>query len=190
MHRLNGISVVGKHYITIIGFTFRHMGDAGINFWEGSGDGLAINNTVYGSRMGIRVRDATNIFLSGNTFFRNENSGAYFLSDSADCVAIGNIAYENIKGFRWGSRSLRGIAIGNILFENFEAGISIEDANQAVLRGNRLVNNKKFQILVINSEFSSDNNCFEKGSPEQMVADFFFVDNYSCIQNAGVLFVD
>jgi parallel beta-helix repeat protein len=181
MRRLNGISMVGKHYITIIGFTFRHMGDAGINFFTGSGNGVAINNMVYGSRCGIRVRSATNIMVYGNTLFRNENSGIYFLSQSVNGLAIGNIGYENIKGIRWGSKSVKGMAIDNTLFDNHEAGISVEDTNDVLLRRNNMVNNKRFQFLVIQSEFSSEGNCFERGNPEQLTADFFFTDRYKSL---------
>src|SRR4030042_858442 len=54
--RLNGIPIVKKEYIAIIGFTFRHFGDGGINFWESS-NGMAISNTSFGSRTGIRDLD-------------------------------------------------------------------------------------------------------------------------------------
>ena len=45
IRRGNGIAMVGRHYVTVIGFTFRHVGDAGINFFKGSGEGIAIGNT-------------------------------------------------------------------------------------------------------------------------------------------------
>lgn len=35
----------GKQYVTIIGFTFRHLGDAGIDFFKGSGHGIVNNKT-------------------------------------------------------------------------------------------------------------------------------------------------
>jgi parallel beta-helix repeat protein len=168
----NGISTSGQHYVTIIGFTFRHVGDAGINFFKNSGDVIAINNTAYGSRQGIRVYGATNVLIYGNTFFRNENSGVYFALKSVNGAAIGNVAYENVKGVRWSSDSGHALAIDNKLFDNLEAGISIENATPAVLRGNRVVNNKQEQILVVQTEYSSDENCFETGSPDQLAAKF------------------
>jgi parallel beta-helix repeat protein len=169
----NGISTSGQHFITIIGFTFRHLGDAGMTFWEGSGDVIAINNTAYGSRQGVRVYSATNVLLYGNTFFRNENSGAYFELNSFSSTAIGNISYENVKGLRWGTWSAPALAFDNKVFDNLEAGISIEKTIPTVLRGNRAVNNKKEQLVVIQSEYSSEENCFENGSPDQLTALFY-----------------
>lgn len=170
--RLSGISTMeGKRHITVIGFTFRHMGDSGIYFYKESGDGIAINNTSYGSRQGIRVYKSSHITLYGNTLFRNENSGAYFVQQSINASFIANIAYENLKGVRWGSRSVNGLALDNTVFDNLEAGISVEDVDHAILRRNRLVNNLDTQLLVLlNSEYDSDDNCFQNGAPQQSVA--------------------
>jgi len=49
--------------------------------------GIAIGNTSYGSRQGIRVYGAKNILIYGNTFFRTDNSGVYFAAKSSDGVA-------------------------------------------------------------------------------------------------------
>lgn len=181
MRRFAGISMFGKHYVTIVGFTFRHMQDGGISFFKGSGDGIAINNVSYGSRQGIRVYTATNIALYGNTLFRNENSGVYFAADSTGAIAIGNVAYENVKGIRWGSRSGGSVAVDNVLFDNLERGASVEETKGALLRRNRLVNNAAGQFQGFDSEFDSDNNCFENGNAKQIVANlslFEWKDHY------------
>ncbi len=168
IRRLNGISMVGKHYVTVIGFAFRHMGDAGINFFKGSGDGIAINNTSYGSRQGIRVYNATDIAVYGTTLFRNENCGVYFAAESTNGLVVGNTAYENIKGVRWSSQSVGGIAIDNTLFDNHEAGVSIENADNTTLMRNRIVNNRKYQLLVTQSDYHLKDNCFQSDSSEQL----------------------
>jgi parallel beta-helix repeat protein len=180
IRRLSGISTLeGKRYLTVIGFTFRHMGDSGIYFYKESGDGVAINNTSYGSRQGIRVYNSTHITIIGNTLFRNENSGTYFVQDSTNGLFIGNITYENVKGVRWGSQSVNGVAIDNTLFDNLEAGISIEDVYHAILRRNRMVNNGDAQLMVLlNSQYDSDDNCFQNGVPEQSIAHFSNVSFY------------
>ena len=172
IRRLAGISTLeGKRYLTVIGFTFRHMGDSGIYFYKESGDGIAINNTSYGSRQGIRVYNSSHITVYGNTLFRNENCGTYFVQHSTNGLFIGNISYENIKGVRWGSQSVNGVAIDNTLFDNLEAGISVEDVYQAILRRNKLVNNKNTQLSVqLDSEYDSDDNCFQNGGAEQSLA--------------------
>jgi len=175
LRRSSGFLLFGKRYVTIIGFTFRHMGDAGIDFWRAAGDGIAINNTAYGSRQGIRAVESPNVLIYGNTLFRNENSGAYFLRQSTDGVAIGNIAYENVKGLRWGSQSVNGVALDNTLFDNHERGLSIEDTGHMLVRGNRLVNNAQSQLLVLESVYGSTNNCFENAAPQQLTADFSLV---------------
>ena len=87
--------------------------------------------------------------------------------------AIGNVSYENAKGLRWGSESAHGLAIGNQLFDNLEAGISIKKATPTVLRGNRAVHNREEQLLVIQAEYSSNENCFETGSPDQLTVRFY-----------------
>jgi parallel beta-helix repeat protein len=169
IRRGNGILVHGHHYVTIVGFTFRHMGDAGLGFWAGSSHISAINNISYGGRQGIRVYNATDILISGNTLFRNDNSGVYFAKDSVNGFAIGNVAYENVKGVRWSSASNDGLAVDNTVFDNPEAGIAIERVVGIRLAGNRLINNGS-QLLVFGSQYESDGNCFQTGSREQRIA--------------------
>ena len=155
-----------------MGFTFRNMQDAGISFFKGSGDGIAVSNTSWGSRQGIRVYGATNVLVSGNTLLRNENSGVYFAAESANGVALGNTAYENTKGLRWSSNSVSALALDNVAFENTEGGIALENADRAILRANRLVNNGKYQLFVIQTTYSSESNCFVT-EPTELVAEFF-----------------
>jgi parallel beta-helix repeat protein len=110
--RNDGIVSFEKHFVTVIGFTFRHMAGAGINFEKGSSNCIAVNNTSYGAWQGIRVFNSTDVLVTGNTLFRNGNSGAYFLAASTSGYAIGNVLYENAKGVRWSSDC----------FENGDAG--------------------------------------------------------------------
>ena len=181
-HRENGIRLVKAEHVVVIGFTFRHFADAGINFFKGSHHGIALNNVAYGSRQGIRVYGATDILLSGNTLFRNENSGAYFAAGSGSGTVIGNIAYGNLKGLRWSSDSANGLAIGNSLFDNRERGLSIETTNGVILRSNRLIDNLTSQLLVIQpSAIDSEANCFANRGPEQITAEFSAVDRYSTL---------
>ncbi len=112
------------------------------------------------------------MFLYGNTLFRNENSGVYFAAKSVNGLAVGNTAYENVKGLRWSSDSAGGMAIDNVLFDNTERGISIENADGAILRGNRLVDNAVSQLLVLQTRYTSEDNCFANGGDKQLVADF------------------
>src|SRR5262249_441459 len=121
IRRMNGIVTTGKHHVTVMGFTFRHTGDAGLAFWKGPADAIAINTPSYGSRQGIRVYTGSRVLVYGNTLFRNENSGVYFVSESRHGWAIGNVAYENVKGLRWGSQSTHGRALDNVVFDNHEA---------------------------------------------------------------------
>jgi parallel beta-helix repeat protein len=148
------------------------MQDAGVNFFIGSGDGVIVGVTSYGNRQGVRVYGATNVFLYGNTLFRNENCGAYFAAKSVGGVAIGNTTFENLKGLRWSSASSGGLAIDNAVFDNLERGISLENVDGAVLRGNRLIDNAVSQLYVLQSHYTSDGNCFENGNASQLVADF------------------
>ena len=183
--RDNGIGMMGKHYVTVIGFTFRHQGDSGISFFIGSSDGVAINNTVWGSRQGIRVYGASNILAYGNTLFRNENCGIYFAKQSTNSSVVHNIMYENLlAGVRWSSRSTEGLATDNIVFDNLDRGILIEDTEHIALSANELVNNKNSQILVRDSGYSSDVNCFQIGpdEPDQLIAEYWYVDRYRTLR--------
>src|SRR5262249_23478145 len=154
-----------KFSVAVIGFTIRHVGDGGITFWGGSG--LALNNTVYGSRQGVRVfARAQNVVIQGNTLFRNENAGVYFLQEATNGTVIGNTLYENVKGVRFGGKSHNGVVANNTASDNHEAGISVEDVEHAVLLGNRVVNNKS-QLLVMRAQYRSESNCFENRGPEQ-----------------------
>ena len=172
IQRGDGILVRGKHYVTVIGFTFRHMQDAGVNFFIGSGDGVIVGVTSYGNRQGVRVYGANNVFLYGNTLFRNENCGAYFAAKSLNGIAIGNTTYENLKGLRWSSESGSAMAVDNAIFDNLERGISLENVDGAVLRGNRVVDNAVSQLYVLQSHYTSEENCFDNGGDTQLVADF------------------
>jgi hypothetical protein len=168
-----GFYLPARHYVTVIGFTFRHMSDAGISFFKRSGDCAALFNTSYGSRQGIRAYTASNILIYGNTLFRNENAGAYFVSGSVNGWAFRNVTYENVKGLRWGSKSTNAVAIENVAFDNRDAGIALEDVKAATVRANRLGNARRAQLLVLGAEYTSDENCFERRGPDDFIADFF-----------------
>jgi parallel beta-helix repeat protein len=174
--RGNGFNMTGKHFVTIVGFTFRHFGDAAISFFKGSGDGIALGNTSYGGRQGIRVYGATNILVADNTLFRNDNSGVYFAAQSTGGVVLGNVAYENAKGIRWSSQSAYGVARENVVFENAEAGIAVEDAAAAHVRRNRFIRNSRAQLMVIRAPVDSENNCF--AGPAEFVADYVFLEHF------------
>ncbi len=171
IRRGDGVVARGRHHITVMGFTFRHMQDAGVNFFVGSGDGVVTGVTAWGCRQGVRVYGASAVLVYGNTFFRNENSGVYFAAKSMNGLAIANTSFENAKGLRWSSGSAGGMALDNAVFDNLERGISLENVTGAVLRGNRLVGNAVSQLQVIESAFTSESNCFAAGRG-QLVADF------------------
>ena len=171
--RGNGIMINGKTFVTVIGFTFRHTGDSGISFFKGSGDGAAIFNTSYGSRQGIRVYTAPNVLIYGNTLFRNENCGVYFAAASVNGKALRNIAYENVKGIRWGSKSGDAVAAENVLFDNRDAGISIEETGPVTVWSNVLAGNRLSQLIGLHPGYISDENCFERSDPQQLLADFY-----------------
>jgi parallel beta-helix repeat protein len=180
IHRGSGIGIHGKQYVTVTGFTFRHMGDAGISFFKGSGHGIALNNTSWGSRQGIRVYESPETVIYGNTLFRNDNSGVYFALASTGGLALGNVAYENLKGVRWSSKSGDAVALDNTVFENSDAGISLEEVEAAIVRRNRLVANGKTQLKLIRSEFTSEDNCFE-AKAEQKISEFDFIHPYATL---------
>ena len=172
VQRGNGILARGgKEFVTVIGFTFRHVQDAGVSFFNGSGHGTVVRVTAYGSRQGVRVYASPDVLVYGSTLFRNENSGVYFAARSTGGRAIGNTSYENVKGLRWSSDSTHGMALDNVLFDNTERGLSLENADGAIVRGNRLVHNAVSQLQVLQSRYASDENCFEAG-PGELVADF------------------
>jgi parallel beta-helix repeat protein len=170
IRRTGGVSMTGKHYVTVEGFTFRHMLDAGIVFWTGSSHGVALNNVVWGSRQGIRVNGATNVLLSGNTLFRNENSGVYFMNASVGGTVVGNVLYGNAKGARWSSQSDGGLALANTSFGNFEAGLSVERVSGALLLRNRLFGNRRAQILASHATYHAEANCLDADDAEGAIA--------------------
>jgi parallel beta-helix repeat protein len=154
----------------VVGFTFRHMGDCGIGFFKGSDNGIAENNVVFGSRIGIRIRSSNHVLVSNNVVFRNENSGIYFLQGSKNGFAQGNLSYENVKGIRFSSESGTATVVDNILFENLERGLSIEEASGMVIRGNRLIGNKVSQLMIYKGDIFSSANCFSPTNKTQLIA--------------------
>jgi len=143
--------------------------------------GIAIGNTSYGCRQGIRVYGSTNILAYGNTLFRNENSGIYLAKESVNGHVIANTLYENVKGARWSSGSTNGLAAGNVAFDNSEAGISVESTENVRLVGNRLVNNKRAQLLAIETRPLADGNCLESRGAGQLLAELSFFDKYDTL---------
>ncbi|TMA95790.1 MAG: right-handed parallel beta-helix repeat-containing protein [Deltaproteobacteria bacterium] len=177
MSRDSGIRIAQKHYVTVVGFTFRHVLDGGITMYSAS-NCIAVNNTSYGNRQGIRVYNAPDNSAYGNTLFRNENCGIYFALGSTNGLVVGNTMYENIKGIRWSSQSANGTAVDNVLFENHEYGISVESTDHVLLRRNRMLNNDKAQFSTFEGAYSSDDSCFANGGPDQLLAALIFVGQY------------
>jgi parallel beta helix pectate lyase-like protein len=171
IRRGDGIFIRGHHHVNVVGFTFRHMQDAGVSFFVGSGDGVVADVTSYGSRQGVRVYGAPGVTVYGSTLFRNENAGVYFAAKSVNGLAIANASYENVKGLRWSSDSGGGMALDNALFDNSERGLSLENVSGAILRRNRFVDNAVSQLQVLESVYTSEDNCFETRGAE-LVADF------------------
>jgi hypothetical protein len=62
--------------------------------------------------------------------------------------------------------------LGNLLYDNLERGLSIENADGAVVTGNRLVGNAVSQLQVLESRYIAADNCFANTAPAQLVADF------------------
>ncbi len=172
IRRGDGIFVQNKHYVTVVGFTFRHMQDAGVSFFKGSGNGLVSHVISYGNRQGVRIYGARDVTVHASTLFRNENCGAYFAAESTGGAAIDNVAYENVKGLRWSSGSHRGRAVGNVLYGNLERGLSLEEVDDAVVLGNRLAGNRVSQLYVLQSHYMGAGNCFANDDATQLTADF------------------
>jgi len=181
IHRQSGITTHGKEHVAVVGFTFRHMGLAGINFDLGSSHCAAIHNTSYGAWQGIRVCNSTDVMVVDNTLFRNSNCGVYFLSASAHGYAVGNVLYQNSKGIRWSSDSAHGMALNNLVFANHDTGILIQNADDIRLSGNVLVNNVISQLTVKKSRYRSRGNCFETRDSEQLVAQIDFTGRYKTL---------
>jgi hypothetical protein len=172
IQRGNGIIArQGKEWVTVIGFTFRNMQDAGVSFFHDSHHGTVVRVTAWGNRQGVRIYGSRDVLVSGSTLFRNENSGAYFAAGSTGGRAIGNTSYENVKGLRWSSDSTHAVVLDNVLFDNLERGLSLENADGAIVRGNVLIGNAVSQLNVIQTKYAADENCFD-AAPGQLVADF------------------
>jgi parallel beta-helix repeat protein len=181
IRRNYGIVTYGNHYVSVIGFTFRHMGTAGINFGKASSNCLALDNTSYGSWQGIRISNSSNVRVEDNTLFRNGNSGIYFFYGSKHGHAVGNVAYENAKGVRWSSDSANGVALDNVTFDNHEVGIAIESTDEIHVSNNIMVNNKISQLQVSKSRYTSQANCYESGGAEQLIAKAGLYESYKTL---------
>ena len=74
IQRGHGIVARGMEHVTIVGFAFRHMQDAGVAFFAGANHGTVIGTVSYGNRQGVRVYGATDALVTASVLFRNENS--------------------------------------------------------------------------------------------------------------------
>jgi parallel beta-helix repeat protein len=171
IRRNYGIVTYGKQYVRVIGFTFRHMGTAGLNFEDGSHHCIAIDNKSYGAWQGIRVFSSNDVVVADNELFRNSNSGIYISLGSSRGYAIGNILYENSKGVRWSSDSVNGLALDNVAFANRETGIAIEHSDGIRVIRNALVDNGISHLMVRKSRYMSEANCFEPNREEGFIPD-------------------
>jgi hypothetical protein len=64
------------------------------------------------------------------------------------------------------------MAVDNAICDNLERGLSLENVDGAVLRGNRAVDNAVSQLYVLQSHYTSEENCFANCGDTQLVADF------------------
>jgi len=181
IRRNYGIVAYGAPYVTVIGFTFRHMGTAGLNFEDGSHHGVAINNRSYGAWQGIRVFGSNDVLVANNELFRNSNSGVYFAYGSTRGYAVGNILYQNAKGIRWSSDSANGVAVDNVAFANRETGIAIEHSDAIRVIRNTLAGNEVSQLRLRKSRYTSEGNCFEAGGEEGVVSDYGPYEHYKTL---------
>ncbi len=182
IRRTGGVSMTDRHFVSVEGFTFRHVLDAGVIIAGDSSDVTASGNISFGNRQGIRVNGASRVTVTDNVLFRNDNSGVYFLRQATDGTAARNVAYENAKGLRWSSQSHPALVEDNVAFDNSEAGIAIESVEGVRLTGNVLANNGQAQLLAIRSDYASDDNCYAPGHPSQLVADLFFNDKFPTLE--------
>ena len=75
IHRTAGIGMTGKPFVVVEGFTFRHQFDAGIEFWEGSSHGVALNNTAFDNlEVGIAIENVSGAVLLRNRLVGNHES--------------------------------------------------------------------------------------------------------------------
>lgn len=176
VRRSTCIFVSGRTFVRVIGFTVRHAGDAGINFYRGSQGGMALGNTAYGNHEGIRVYGTEDVTIAGNTLLRNQDAGVYFALQSVNGRAMGNTSYDNIKGLRWSSESAHGLAVDNVLMDNHRYGVAIEHSDGVTLIQNDFVGNGDAQIMVTGSAYSSSDNCFSRAGPRRYVAHFVLDD--------------
>ena len=68
---------------------------------------------------------------------------------------------------------MNGVVIGNTTFDNHEAGIALEDVEHAVVIGNKMVNNK-WQLFLFKAQYTSEDNCFENRTPDQLTVHFYY----------------
>jgi parallel beta-helix repeat protein len=78
-----------------------------------------------------------------------------------------------VKGVRWSSQSVDGLCLDNTLFENHERGIAIENADRTFARRNKVAGNTASQVLVIDSAYSAEGNCYETHRSGELVAEFY-----------------
>jgi parallel beta-helix repeat protein len=177
VRRTNGIFIGGRTFVRVMGFTVRHAGDAGINFYRGSRGGVAFGNTLYGNHEGIRAYGTEDVTIYGNTLLRNQDAGVYFALRSVHGRVIGNVSYDNMKGLRWSSESGHGLAIDNVLFDNHRYGLAVEHSDGVILIGNRVDGNGDAQLMVTSSEYASFNNCFHAAG--QQLTALFVIPRHS-----------
>jgi hypothetical protein len=173
IRRRNGFFFNRAANITVKGFVLRHSAMAGIEFFNGSDGGLALDNLSFGHHQGIQVHSSRHVRVVRNVLFRNTNSGLYFLAKAAQGLAAGNEAFENVKGIRVGSDSVGALILENRLFANQDAGLAIEHANGAQVWRNHLADNDGRQLLVVESDYVADYNCYASVGVPQLIADFF-----------------
>ncbi|GAH50856.1 unnamed protein product, partial [marine sediment metagenome] len=121
-----GIYLEGSNNNTIQGNFAHHNTLYGIwvSYIQGDSSYKSYNNTLldnrcYTNSLGIRLNDASDIIITGNTCYNNSNTGIYLDSNNLRAKVIGNDCYNNSNnGLSIHSNCLNTTVQGNNLYYN------------------------------------------------------------------------
>ncbi len=138
-----GIYLEGSNNNTIQGNLAHHSTLYGIwlNYIQSASSFKSYNNTLldnrcYNNSLGIRLNDASDIIITGNTCYNNSNTGIYLDSNNFRAKIIGNDCYNNtFNGLSVHSGCFNTTVQGNNFYYN-EKGIALSMAGLITIEGN------------------------------------------------------
>jgi parallel beta-helix repeat protein len=145
----NGVNVSGKNYVTVQGFDVTQTATDAIVVKNSSNIRIVGNRASYAGQpvsgktaKGIRIDNATDSVVSGNTVAYDTSYGIYLLNGSTRNSITENVVFGNAFGYQRAASGIRvhtspaNTIASNISYDNEDSGIEFDKSNNNLVFNN------------------------------------------------------